>query len=509
MLEPRLGHDFSRVRIHHDDAAARAADTMRAHAFTRGRQVVLGRGGHRPETTEGLRLLAHELAHVVQQGSPPTSTGGARSDPGAESLEREADRAADLALAGRTVPRGMLTAAPAVLQRKEKSKAAEDAEERHRAIQKHVYDWLEPDTVWDVARRGGPSPKSLTPEEKAKDPHVLFNNSAAWIRSGKVTLSVLTPIPGQKADANPVLVFDPAVRHPALGGSVDNTKEVPSDLAAMADHPANHLDLIVKPDLTRDALRELVRHEIQHFADAHLDPETMKQERAEFTAEPNVAATHALMNATIWNQYQTEFRGYWLGSITRPGFQAGVRDDGTVVEMGGSGGVDRWGSETSPGGELKVSGHDYVKDRPTYVPEASVQLQNEKQTNIARHIVGKYFGMAETFLTSPLFRQKVQALDRPQGVNLVNSMRIERLRAALQGPATRRSIGLLTRTREQDVAFFVEMLDDADRAFLKSASAKPFWDVAQRVLSAEMFAWMQDNVLHGKTKIPAPLPATK
>src|SRR5688500_5944205 len=140
MLEPRLGHDFSRVRIHHDDAAARAADTMRAHAFTRGRQVVLGRGGHRPETTEGLRLLAHELAHVVQQGSPPTSTGGARSDPGAESLEREADRAADLALAGRTVPRGMLTAAPAVLQRKEKSKAAEDAEERHRAIQKHVYD---------------------------------------------------------------------------------------------------------------------------------------------------------------------------------------------------------------------------------------------------------------------------------------------------------------------------------------------------------------------------------
>ena len=65
---PRLGHDLSGVRVHHDDAADRAATSVGARAFTLGRDLVFARGEWAPDTGEGRRLLAHELVHWVQQG---------------------------------------------------------------------------------------------------------------------------------------------------------------------------------------------------------------------------------------------------------------------------------------------------------------------------------------------------------------------------------------------------------------------------------------------------------
>jgi len=72
-FEPRFGRDLSQVRIHTDAQAARAADRLDANAFTAGRDIVFGAGRYRPDSTEGRRLLAHELAHVAQQesGAPP------------------------------------------------------------------------------------------------------------------------------------------------------------------------------------------------------------------------------------------------------------------------------------------------------------------------------------------------------------------------------------------------------------------------------------------------------
>jgi hypothetical protein len=71
-LEPRFGHDFSRVRVHPDGLAARSAVLLGARAFTAGENVVLAGGQYAPHTPDGRRLLAHELAHVVQgrSGSP-------------------------------------------------------------------------------------------------------------------------------------------------------------------------------------------------------------------------------------------------------------------------------------------------------------------------------------------------------------------------------------------------------------------------------------------------------
>lgn len=68
-MEPRFGHDFSGVRVHHDARAAESARAVNSRAYTVGRDVVFARGEYNPARTEGRRLLAHELTHVVQQSS--------------------------------------------------------------------------------------------------------------------------------------------------------------------------------------------------------------------------------------------------------------------------------------------------------------------------------------------------------------------------------------------------------------------------------------------------------
>jgi hypothetical protein len=66
-FEPRFGRDFQDVRVHTDNQAAKIANAVYARAFTLGRDIVFGAGLYQPRTSEGKRLLAHELTHVVQQ----------------------------------------------------------------------------------------------------------------------------------------------------------------------------------------------------------------------------------------------------------------------------------------------------------------------------------------------------------------------------------------------------------------------------------------------------------
>ena len=66
-FEPRFARDFSQVRVHVGREAAETARALHAKAFTHGRNIVFGAGEYRPETTQGRKLIAHELAHVVQQ----------------------------------------------------------------------------------------------------------------------------------------------------------------------------------------------------------------------------------------------------------------------------------------------------------------------------------------------------------------------------------------------------------------------------------------------------------
>jgi hypothetical protein len=62
-----FGMDFGKVRIHHDDAAARLCCELNAQAFTHGLDIYFNEGKYNPESAEGKMLLAHELTHVAQQ----------------------------------------------------------------------------------------------------------------------------------------------------------------------------------------------------------------------------------------------------------------------------------------------------------------------------------------------------------------------------------------------------------------------------------------------------------
>jgi hypothetical protein len=89
----QLGDNLSDVRVHDDATAADLARSVSARAFTTGADVYFGHGEYRPGTGDGDRLIAHELAHVVQQRGAPTSGPLTVSEPG-DALEQEADAAA-------------------------------------------------------------------------------------------------------------------------------------------------------------------------------------------------------------------------------------------------------------------------------------------------------------------------------------------------------------------------------------------------------------------------------
>jgi hypothetical protein len=89
-MEAALGHDFSAVRVHESDEAAR----LGARAFTRGTHLHFAPGQYRPHAPGGRALLGHELGHVVQQSRGrvrPTGGVGALPVNADPALEREAD----------------------------------------------------------------------------------------------------------------------------------------------------------------------------------------------------------------------------------------------------------------------------------------------------------------------------------------------------------------------------------------------------------------------------------
>src|SRR5262249_7833954 len=73
-MERGFGHDFNNVRVHTDARAAQLSARLDARAFTIGSDVGFGAGEYRPGTLIGDALIAHELAHVIQQGDQASSS---------------------------------------------------------------------------------------------------------------------------------------------------------------------------------------------------------------------------------------------------------------------------------------------------------------------------------------------------------------------------------------------------------------------------------------------------
>jgi hypothetical protein len=92
-LSPALG-DLSDVRVHTDSTSHDLNHAVSARAFATGTDVYFAKDQYKPNTSDGDKLIAHELAHVVQQRGAPTSGPLTVSNPG-DAMENEADAVAD------------------------------------------------------------------------------------------------------------------------------------------------------------------------------------------------------------------------------------------------------------------------------------------------------------------------------------------------------------------------------------------------------------------------------
>jgi len=118
-MEAAYGTSFDNVRIHDDEAAQSKADDVGATAFTRDEHIFLGADAPSLQSSAGEKLLAHELAHVVQKQRAGFQQTGGVSRAGDE-FETAADRAAAGAIAGQRIDLAGSSAPPAI-QRDDKS----------------------------------------------------------------------------------------------------------------------------------------------------------------------------------------------------------------------------------------------------------------------------------------------------------------------------------------------------------------------------------------------------
>jgi hypothetical protein len=176
-MESRFGHDFSHVRIHNDSLAAESAHAVNARAYTVGQDIVFNRAEYQPHTTQGRRLLAHELAHTIQQGDRPQLQSKMEIDPPGSQTEREADQIAQRVMAGGEV---------SVYQQ-----ASTGAFQREALEPECLADISDPSTVaaaYDPSKR---DPKESVPGFRAHD--VITQDYKSQIGDAKKTKGLAIP----------------------------------------------------------------------------------------------------------------------------------------------------------------------------------------------------------------------------------------------------------------------------------------------------------------------------
>lgn len=120
LMESRFAKDFGDVQVHTDAKAGESAEALGARAYTVGTDIVFGKGEYAPETNEGQKRIAHELAHVIQQkqsGSSNPSPVESLSSP-QDGSEREAQGVSHTVARGQQAP--TIAAAAVGIQRDEK-----------------------------------------------------------------------------------------------------------------------------------------------------------------------------------------------------------------------------------------------------------------------------------------------------------------------------------------------------------------------------------------------------
>lgn len=147
-----LGHDFGDVRVHHSPEADALSQNLDAQAFTTGKDIFFRQGAYAPESGEGQELLAHELTHVVQQGTGMTG-GGSKMTVNAphDAYENSADAAAQ-----------QVVSSPGTIQAQENP---EEEEIQTRRVQRQELDEEEEIQTKRIQRQEAPEEEALKKQE--------------------------------------------------------------------------------------------------------------------------------------------------------------------------------------------------------------------------------------------------------------------------------------------------------------------------------------------------------
>ena len=265
-MERILGHDLGDVRVHADSAAAQAAGALGAAAFTAGGHIVFGQGRYQPETAEGLRLLAHELAHTVQQ-SAALAPGGLLepAGPASAQLEREATATAARAVAGDRVPPGLVSAATPLAH-------------EHVALQPLAEAARAPMEVPDT-------PEALLEIAADVERALAFDRDDVFGRA-RSRLAELAPTTRQGVLAQ-LGVRLPDTQRALLASMVaELAPEVTDPRAALAQAEALSEESVPPPDGARPAVADLAEREPPGAGDAELQPDAAVTEEEGEEAAP-------------------------------------------------------------------------------------------------------------------------------------------------------------------------------------------------------------------------------
>jgi hypothetical protein len=385
-MEHSFGRDFGRVRVHSDELAQRSASALHADAYTAGEHVVFARDRYRPERASGRRLIAHELAHVVQQEGRVSSGGSA-----AGMLEQEATRASgdlefgrQVAVGGRaawgTIQRQEATAAPTqsaappapAVPATVQAAQAEAAEGMRRLAV----------TVQELLRSTDTTERNTGALFTGASPRIAYTTMTLRTDSDQIRVALGRPA------ATSAFYFVGPTQQPWAGGPTipAGTEESgPTTLGTidLAPHPPKILVRVKYPGTGwRDQhdLKQVFVHESSHILEASYNelPQTTT-------------------NAASFDRYRDEFRAYW------------VADFANVPAN------DRW----------KQIRRQLVGTHAAPPVNGYPDLQN------------RYWGTnAAGSGSDPAFRAQVDGYHQPVGFNLTNSPRLDAVFRALDAAAT-------------------------------------------------------------------------
>ena len=303
--------------------------------------------------------------------------------------------------------------------------------------------------------------------------------------------------------------FDATVKYPGIGGDYPETAidpktphrqvvwESPS-IGGERSSSRGEIRLFMSGSTDDAAIRRRLIHEVQHVADRG-DEEIGRAANEAINLRPpgeapgSKAADERLRksreSASLWARYKSEFRAYWIQSWTES-------DRGYAPLASG----------VSPGDGTRL-GDPLLKHAPSIevsLPDANrdackpnkrtATFANERQRAIFNHLMTNdaSYKFVGPYVCDADFRAKVDAYTEPSGVNLVNSVRLDRLSAALRDCDKTLKID---DSEVQLVLAAADALDTVDRAFLQHPDqAKPFWDNAGTRLSSVVLTTLRKRV---------------